>query len=321
MPFIDIGPLAPFGLKIHLFGILVATGVVVGSWLGARYAEKNEIDVDWLRWAAFRVVIVGFVLAHVIDVVFYQPDKLAKDPALLVYLWQGFSSYGGFIGGIVGFMWFTRKQYEPPVTRMELGDCFVYGFATGFWFGRLGCTTAHDHAGRASEFMFAVIYPSGKHPHAPTAPTQGFHDLGLYEAMFLMPAIMLGLFLLSKWKKRKPGLLAAFFAISYAIPRFFLDYLRFPESDPRYLGLTPGQYFSIGLLAGGLFILFKMVPSFDKTVAELVEERRLVSASRTKKPGQEASGDKDVPKATAKPKLKPKPKSKSAAQKKKRKKK
>ena len=92
IPFIDLGPIELGSIKLHLFGILVATGVVVGSWVGARYSEKNEIDVDWLRWAVFRAIIGGFIIAHMFDVIAYQPSALADDPALLFKLWAGFSS-------------------------------------------------------------------------------------------------------------------------------------------------------------------------------------------------------------------------------------
>jgi len=49
------------------------------------------------------------------------------------------------------------------------------GLAVGWVFGRLGCTTAHDHPGRHTGFLLAVRYPDGPR-----------FDLGLYEFVFTL---------------------------------------------------------------------------------------------------------------------------------------
>ena len=160
------------------------------------------------------------------------------------------------------FWWVTSKRYEPPASRLELGDVGVFGMSVGFWFGRFGCTTAHDHAGAPTDFFLGVEYPRGRHPNFPDgiSPEGVYHDLGLYEAIGLMPVVVIGLFLLSRWAGRKPGHLVAFFAIVYSVPRFFLDFLRYPGSDPRYFGLTPGHYMSLALFLGGMYLLIKVIP-------------------------------------------------------------
>lgn len=279
-PFIDVKPFEIGPLEIHLFGILVATGVVIGSSLAARYAERNAIDPDYLRWVGFRLVVGGFIICHIIDVLFYQQDKLAKDPLILLKVWQGISSYGGFIGGFIMFMWYTQKRYKPPISRLELADNAIYAFAPGFWFGRMGCSVAHDHPGIPTDFPLAVEFPPARYPGAgyqqfgldPTQPVTA-HDLGLYEALYLMPLIVLGVVLISRWKGRKPGMMLAYACVLYAIPRFFFEYLRIASTDPRYGGFTPGQWFSVLLLGAGLYLIFKAIPAQDLTTAQLAQKR------------------------------------------------
>lgn len=278
LPFIDVQPFDIGPLEIHLFGILVATGVVLGATLAARYAERHHIDVDWLRWFGFRLVVGGFIICHVVDVLLYEPDKLAEDPLILLKIWQGISSYGGFLGGFIMFMWYTQARYKPPANRLELADNAIIGFAPGFWFGRMGCSVAHDHPGVPTDFPLAIEWPPGRYPGYgpyeldPRLPVQA-HDLGLYEALFLMPVIVAGVFLLARLKGRKPGLLLGYAAVVYAIPRFFLEYLRIESTDPRYLGLTPGQYFSILTLGAGLYVLFAKMPKQELTTLELAQAR------------------------------------------------
>lgn len=277
-PFIDVKPFEIGPLEIHLFGILVATGVVVGSSLAARYAERNAIDPDYLRWIGFRLVVGGFIICHIIDVVFYQQDKLASDPLILLKVWQGISSYGGFIGGFIMFMWYTQARYKPPITRLELADNAIYAFAPGFWFGRMGCSVAHDHPGVPTDFPLAVEFPPGRYPgyeqfDLPANQAVVAHDLGLYEALYLMPLIVLGVVLISRWKGRKPGMMLAFACVTYSIPRFFFEFLRIESHDPRYGGLTPAQWFSIMLLGAGLYLVFHAIPRQKATTHQLALER------------------------------------------------
>jgi hypothetical protein len=64
------------------------------------------------------------------------------------------------------------------------------------------------------------------------------------------------------WKKRLPvGSYVVATALSYAPVRFVLDYFRLhegAESDPRYGGLTPGQWACVALFVFGLVMWKKM---------------------------------------------------------------
>ena len=44
----------------------------------------------------------SFVFAHVLDSILYYPDEVLADPALLLRLWEGLSSFGGFVGASIG---------------------------------------------------------------------------------------------------------------------------------------------------------------------------------------------------------------------------
>jgi phosphatidylglycerol:prolipoprotein diacylglycerol transferase len=175
-------------------------------------------------------------------------------------------------------MWYTQKRYKPPITRLELADNAIYAFAPGFWFGRMGCSVAHDHPGVPTDSPLAVTWPAGRWPgyeEFDIARTQAVqaHDLGLYEALYLMPLIVLGVVLISRWKGRKPGMMLAYACLVYSVPRFFLEYLRLEGPDPRYAGLTPAQWFSIMLFGAGIYLVVHAIPRYKKTTFELAHER------------------------------------------------
>ncbi len=70
----------------------------------------------------------------------------------------------------------------------------------------------------------------------------------------LYTVVLAGALWLLNRKKRFPGFVVSFLAVTYAPVRFGLDFLR--TVDKRYLGLTPGQYFSIALFLLGIWLWY-----------------------------------------------------------------
>ena len=129
------------------------------------------------------------------------------------------------------------------------------GLSVGWIFGRLGCTTAHDHPGRHTDFFLAVRYPEGPR-----------HDLGFDE--FLLTLVMTAILFAYAKKPRPAGRIIGLFATMYAPIRFGLDFLRATDvarPDERYGGLTPAQWACMGALAVGIWLLRRPSPLLDFT--------------------------------------------------------
>lgn len=230
-PTLHIGP-----LPIHAFGVLVAIAVLVGSEMAKRRAVSQGLSAELLNSLLGWVVVCGFIGGHVLDLLFYEPHKVLRDPIILLKLWDGLGSFGGFIGGIIGAAVFVhRSKLERPWAYV---DAVAYGFPFGWIFGRLGCTVAYDHPGLPTHAFFGERYTDGVVRH----------NLGLEEAVYTM--VVAALFFVLARKKRPEIFFVAMLAIVYAPVRFALDTLRI--ADTRYGGLTPGQYGSIALLLVGL---------------------------------------------------------------------
>src|SRR5262249_5891296 len=130
---------------IHSFGALVALGVYIGAIIAMRHARERRYDEKKMNDFIFYVVGCGFVGAHVLDAIFYHPEQLKDDPLYVFWIWEGLSSYGGFIGAIFGAVLYKYKKKEPI-----LGFCEVVNsaFPLSWVFGRMGCASVHDHPGR-----------------------------------------------------------------------------------------------------------------------------------------------------------------------------
>ncbi len=258
-------PLGP--ISIHGFGILVAIGFVTGSWLANRKAERDGLDPEVLTRLVTWIIAGVFIGGHLGHALMYEPAEYFADPIRFLYVWQGLSSFGGFIActilTIVFLLRENRKVRRENVKRQEAGeplkypirvfpygDCTLFGLSLGWFFGRMGCFAAHDHAGTQTDFWLGVY---GMCPDQPI--TVACHDLGLYEAIW--SGLLCLVFL---WLDRKPrfqGFYVGLFAVSYGPVRLLLDVFRHPATDARYFGLTPAQYGSILVTIAGVWVLVR----------------------------------------------------------------
>ena len=234
-PTLHIGP-----LTIHAFGVLVAIAVFVGHRIFQHRAQAAGLDVRigerLFTWA----LIGGFIGAHLVDRLVYFPGKTLADPWSILRFWDGLSSFGGFLGTIVGTRLFVRRMNLGASTWRFL-DAIAYCFPFGWIFGRLGCFVAFDHPGAPTSFFLGQMNSHGVR----------IHNLGLEEALFTI--LLAAVFYRLGKKPRYPGFFLGLLPLVYAPVRFVLDFSR--TVDVRYGGLTPGQWGALGLLALGIFIL------------------------------------------------------------------
>jgi phosphatidylglycerol:prolipoprotein diacylglycerol transferase len=282
IPDFHIGP-----MPLHPFGLLVATGVLLGTSVTAKRAERRGYDVVKLNSFITWMLVSAFVLSHALDAVFYHwQDEVQRLPWSLNPLtdsmpwyiikpWLGLSSFGGFIGAIVGIIlwkyievpdgWPRLRQRPAPL--LAFADLVMSVLPLGWLFGRAGCSVVHDHPGAraTADTLLAVAYPA--HPGDGTVTKVWFmefihghdprFDLGTLE--FLFTALLTACFALT-WRKKVPvGSYTIVTALAYAPVRFAMDFLRLPDTqggDPRYGALTPAQWCCFALFAFGLAMIF-----------------------------------------------------------------
>jgi phosphatidylglycerol:prolipoprotein diacylglycerol transferase len=236
-PELHLGP-----ITIHAFGALVATGILLALRIIRRRAPEQGLDPVLAERLAMRMVIIGFIVAHVFDRIAYFPRDVLANPLSLLYIWESISSFGGFLGGGLVAIWFVH-HHRVGAEGWRYLDLIAYAFPSAWVFGRLGCTLAFDHPGFQTTFFLAERYSD----HVVR------HNLGLDEALYTLPLVALFYWLARHKKSRPPGFYVGLLAVAYAPVRFLLDFLRW--DDARYFGFTPGQYGSLVLLAVGLVIV------------------------------------------------------------------
>jgi phosphatidylglycerol:prolipoprotein diacylglycerol transferase len=227
----------PFTLEI--FGVFAALGIFLGARLTVYWAQRMKLDPNPILEFTLWGVVLGILFGHLVHIFLYHPEELS-DPWRILRVWDGLSSFGGLLGGVVGAVLYFRYRSLKISTY---GDAFALGMAPGWAVARLGCFSVHDHPGVKTDFWLAVRFSDGPR-----------HDLGFYDALWL-GVISLVLYVLFK-NNRMHNRLLAVLAVMYGIGRFFFDFLRASDLsyvDARYAGLTPAQYGCFVIVGWGVW--------------------------------------------------------------------
>lgn len=313
LPFFSL-PTLDLGIPLQPFGIIVATGVLIGAEILRRYGYRHGVDDDDIRSLTLWVIVTGFVGAHVLDILVYEQDRLAKEgPILLLKMWDGISSYGGFVGGALGyFFWVWWKRMTPGL----IADVTGVGLLPAFSIGRIGCTVVHDHVGRATTSPLGVDYPRSElysrgflEEFTSTDAVIRAHNLAMYELAYLIPVNIFVLWL--AFSRSKPGrqlpagMIAAVIGLLYAPVRFMLEFWRLNTSDPRYAGFTFAQWASIAAFLGAAYVLWILkqkgapAPLADELGGRpggRIATMKAIALEKKKAAAAEADGD-DAPKS------------------------
>ncbi|MEM1347050.1 MAG: prolipoprotein diacylglyceryl transferase family protein [Myxococcota bacterium] len=313
LPYWTFGPWNLFGpITIYSFGLMVALGLLVGfSYMSWRAEKKYGVSGEDFQNYGIFLIVVAWPLSHVFNVIFYEPQLLAENPLELFKFWGSISSYGGLFGGFIAFaIWRYRNKDK---NHLDWAEMSVVALVLPWLFGRMGCFSVHDHPGalvydfwlweQVLEPVFggpdlwplAVDFPARY--NLPAGPR---HDLGFYEAIWWGLIFLIVLFL--DRKPRKRGFFLAVIPMLYAPGRFMFDSLRVSQEmggDIRYYGLTPAQYFSIGIFCIGLFMAFYIR---NNEVREWVQYDRAADPkspeSRERAKGEKNSGEKSKKKTS-----------------------
>lgn len=144
------------GLPIRSFGLMVAIGFLVGSWLvgklAARFGDDPKEDPARysrvLVWTVVGVIVGARLMYVIVEVLRDSPTgrSFKEDPLSILYVWQGgLVMYGGLIGAASLGLWASKREKLRPWHALDLG--LVAGYV-GQAIGRVGCLLVGDDFGK-----------------------------------------------------------------------------------------------------------------------------------------------------------------------------
>ncbi len=290
-------------IQLRWYGLAYLMGFVAGFLLLRNLARrglwvmKPEMTGDFIAAAALFGVFLGGRLGYML---FYQIPKigwagLAKDPWMVLRVWEGgMASHGGILGLVI-FTWFYAKKHK--VTWTGLGDGLCVVAPVGLFFGRAANFINGELYGRVAEGVaWAVKFPLSLaeqpaevqsaawqactriEPKLADANTlealvatarvnpkvsqelanfiPARHPSQIYEGLLEGAMLFSILWLVrTRFPKAPDGLLTGLFFAFYAIFRIIGE--QFREPDAELVGpLTKGQFFSLFMFIFAAAFLF-----------------------------------------------------------------
>lgn len=232
-----------FGRPVYWYGILIATGVLIGIYLAMGYARRLNYDPEIILDFALLAIPFGIVGARLYYVVF-QWEIYKNNPVDIFKIWEGgLAIYGVVIGGIVAGVIFSRWR---KVNFWDLADIAAPSLILGQAIGRWGNFFNQEAYGRLVTdqawqwFPFAVYIEARKEWHMATF---------FYESMW---NLLVFIFLMYYRKQRKRrGDIFLLYLLLYSCGRIVIEGLR---TDSLYWGP-----FRVSQLLAGLLIAFSVV--------------------------------------------------------------
>lgn len=243
-------------IGIRYYGLSYMLGFLAGFLL-LHFASKRgrsplavAQNADYL-FALVIGVLVGGRLGYFL---LYETGSVARDPLMLVRVWEGgMASHGGFIGVLLAMLWFARSR---KVSFWQLADMTCMITPPGLFFGRIANFINGELWGRVTDVPWAVIFPGSAPPGTPLERIQPRHPSQLYEAG-LEGVVLFAFVALRYWRGRTreiaPGRIVGEFLAVYSVLRIVGEQFREPDAS-LILGMSRGIFYSILMGVAGIAI-------------------------------------------------------------------
>jgi prolipoprotein diacylglyceryl transferase len=212
---VELGP-----ITLHMYGLMLAIGVVVAARIADRRARRFGLPEGSISEIATVTVIAGVVGARVYHL--FTGFDWDKGIAGALKIWEGgLSIWGAVAGGAVGAIVMSRRKRLDTVLVL---DAMAPGVAVAQAIGRWGNWWNQELFGRPTDLPWGLEIDPGQRPVDYIA-RETFHPTFLYESLWC-----LGLFFFLSWAERRfsfrRGQTFSLYVALYCIERFFMELLR-----------------------------------------------------------------------------------------------
>ncbi len=239
------------GPGIHVYGIILVSGAIVGAYLASVEARRKGFDPNYV-WDALIWALTGGIVGARIWHIFTPPPSMVAQglttefylnlsnfvpvtflglkfslPAALAIMNGGLGIPGGVIGGILGLWLYTRRNKLDFITWVDIAaPALPLGQAIGRW----GNFVNQELYGKPTDLPWGIyIEPQYRLPAY--ADVERFHPIFLYESVLNLLICLALLYVARKYVDRlRPGDLFLFYLALYPTVRFLLEFIRLDSS-------------------------------------------------------------------------------------------
>ncbi len=248
-------------IKIYYYSIMILLGVLIGSLLVTKEAEKHNISKNKISDMLFYTIIFGIIGARLYYVLF-NLNYYSKNIIDIIKVWEGgLAIHGGIIVGSAYVIYYTKKN---NLNTLELFDICVPGILIGQAIGRWGNFFNGEAHGPITTLEHL------QNLHIPNFIINGMNINGnyymptfFYESLICIICLII-IILLRKTRILKKGNITSIYLIWYGIGRFIIESYR---TDSLMMNtLKQAQIISIIMITLGiiLFIISTKQEKYNK---------------------------------------------------------
>ncbi len=228
-----------FGIAVRWYGILISSGMIIGTILALREAKRLGLDenliIDFIL-----VMIPSAIIGARLYYVIFDWSQYNGDVMRMINIREGgLAIHGGVIGGVIAGIIYTRVK---KIDFWQLADIIAPSLILGQSIGRWGNFINQEAHGGPTDLPWGIMVDGVK-----------VHPTFLYESIWNFAIFI---FLMSYRKKKKfDGELFYIYLVLYSVGRFFIEGMR---TDSLMMGpLRVAQVLSLTLILIFGFLLFR----------------------------------------------------------------
>jgi len=225
-----------FGIDVMWYGILMASGMILGTLIAIKEAKRVGIKEDYVLDLAIYAIPIGLLGARLYYVLFNLGYYLDNPSQILNFRGGGMAIHGALIAGVLtGYVFCKIKN----IVFLKMADAVIIGMPLAQAIGRWGNFINKEAHGGPTDLPWGIMVDGVK-----------VHPTFLYESVWNL-GIFIFLWLFRK-KKKYEGQIIVYYAGLYSIGRFFVEGLR---TDSLMIGpLRMAQVISLVGIVGAVVV-------------------------------------------------------------------
>lgn len=237
-----------FGLGIRWYGILIASGMLLGILLALRESREVNFDENYILDVLLYSIPSAIIGARLYYVIFEWGYYRSNPSQILAIRNGGLAIHGAIIGALIAAAIYTRIK---KISFFKITDIcapsIILGQAIGRWGNFInqeayGGEVSKQFISHFPKFIQSQMYINGAYHH-PTFLYESLWDLLVFITLLIV-----------RRKSRGDGFIFSLYLGLYSIGRFFVEGLR---TDSLMLGnLRMAQVVSVILIITSISVIY-----------------------------------------------------------------
>ena len=223
-----------FGIDVMWYGVLMATGMILGTLIALKEAKRVGIKEDDVLDLAIFAIPAGLLGARLYYVIFNWGYYSQNPSQILNFRGGGMAIHGALIAGVLTGYIYTRIK---KINFLKMADAVIIGMPLAQAIGRWGNFINGEAHGGPTDLPWGIMV-NGEKVH-PTFLYESIWNVGVFVVLWLF-----------RKKKQYEGQIIVWYAGLYSLGRFFIEGMR---TDSLMLGpLRMAQVISLTGVIGAI---------------------------------------------------------------------